>query len=82
MQSVQYKQMGIYKDKNNNSVSFSCPVQGIGSVANDGPNFGAIQRDGNTIFWIDGPGRSIYYDPTNPCATSLEEQSTFTLKLS
>jgi len=62
-QSVQYKQKGFYKDTNNNLQSFSCS----GSNPSDGPNSNAIQRSQNTIYWIDGPGSSIYYNPSDPC---------------
>jgi hypothetical protein len=65
VQSVQYKQKGFYKDSNNNLQSFTC----TGSISPDGPNFGYIQRSQGAIYWIDGSGSSIYYNPPNPCNT-------------
>lgn len=62
-QSVQYKQKGFYRDSNNNLQPFSCS----GSNSQDGPYSNTTQKSQDTIYWIDGPGSSIYYDPSSGC---------------
>jgi hypothetical protein len=67
-QSVEFKQKGFYKDSHNALQPFSCPVQGIGFNADDGPRSPGLQKNEKTIFWIDAPGSFTLYNVLSPCS--------------